>query len=130
MAMTASFFKFRPCAAFLTACRLLVSYPSTDEIASTTTCKVLTVVRTPLTQNRPSTLPEQGKYRTGNIEYFISPFQTTCHRFLNGQHRQFLVECRDALGMPSKLPLRPCSALHPLQTAEASACKCLEFEGA
>jgi hypothetical protein len=60
----------------------------------------------------------------------VSPFQTICHRSQNEQHPQFLEECRDELGMPSKLPLLPCSALHQQQTVEAFVCRCLIFKAA
>jgi hypothetical protein len=58
----------------------------------------------------------------------VSPFQTIGHRSQYEQRPQFLEGCRDALGMPSELPLPPCSALHQLQTAEASVCKFLDFK--
>jgi len=60
--------------------------------------------------------------------YLVSPFRTIGHRSQHEQHPQFLEGCRDALGMPSELPLPPCSALRQLQTVEASVCKFLDFK--
>jgi hypothetical protein len=131
--MTASFFKFRLCAAFLTASRLSASYPSTDAMASLTTCNVQTNVRT-LIRNKPSTLLQDMEQKPNKCKErcrkncLVSPFQTIGHRSQYEQRPQFLEGCRDALGMPSELPLPPCSALHQLQTAEASVCKFLDFK--
>ena len=60
--------------------------------------------------------------------YLVSPFRIIGHRSQHEQHPQFLEGCRDALGMPSELPLPPCSALRQLQTVEASVCKFLDFK--
>lgn len=133
--MAASFFKFRLCAAFLTASRLSASYPSTDAMASLTTCNVQTDVRTLIskssallkdTERKPNKCRVVEQRRNQN--YSVSPFRTIGHRSQYERHPQFLEGCKAALGMPSKLPLPPCSALHQLQTAEASLCKFLKFK--